>query len=307
MRLSLRHYRAFLVIARTSSFAQAAEDLHVTPSALSRLIRDLEETWQFRVFDRTTRKVELNANGQLMLPHVAHMMAALREVERVAGDVAEQRSGVVRMATTRVITWTLLTRFFAEFHQRWPGVRLEPIEVGSDDILAAVERQEADIGITMHSAETRNLQNLDSHPIFFSRAHMVCPVNHPLAGQAEVPWSALNDEPLIFIGQASEARYRLSVPSRVRLQAHYIVSNTSTALALAASGAGIALCTGYVKPMTRMHGLPLIPLTDPVIDREFMLYTRKDKPMSPAVAACHHALMEHFAGYGEGPIEGVLR
>ncbi len=307
MRLSLRHYRAFSVIARTGSFAQAADDLHVTPSALSRLIRDLEESWQFRVFERTTRKVELNANGHLMLPHVAHMMAALREVHRVAADVAEQRSGVVRMATTQVITWTLLTRFFAVFHQRWPGVRLEPIEVASDDILAAIERQDADIAISMHSAEAGNLQALDANPIFISRAHMVCPADHPLASAREVPWSALNDEPLIFIGRAAEMRYRVSVPSRVRLHAHYIVNNTSTALALAASGAGIALCTGYVKPMTRMHGLPLIPMTDPVIDREFMLYRSKDKPMAPAVAACHQALLEHFSGYGEGPIEDVLR
>lgn len=303
MRLSLRHYRAFCAIARSGSFVEAAEGLHVTSSALSLLIRDLEATWGFRVFERTTRKVALNQSGALMLPHVEHMLASLREVERIAQDVSEQRSGVVRVATTQVITWTLLTRFFAEFHRLWPGIRLEPIEVAAEDILGAVQRQEADIGISFN---LDGLDDLRREYVFTSRAHMACTPDHRLAGLQSVAWPELQDEAIIFIGESAEMRYRVSVPEPVKLKAHYVVSNTSTALALVASGAGVALCTGYVKPMTRMHNLSLIPMSRPVLDRPFMLYYRKDKPMTPAVEACRGALLEYFAPYGSQPIEQVL-
>src|SRR6185295_4212702 len=73
-----RQLRAFLLVAQHRSFTRAAEALFITPSGLSVLIRELETQLGFRLFDRTTRHVELTSYGRELL------LAARRNLERQA-------------------------------------------------------------------------------------------------------------------------------------------------------------------------------------------------------------------------------
>jgi LysR family carnitine catabolism transcriptional activator len=68
--LSLRQLRAFLCVAEEASMTRAATRLHLTPSALSMLVRGMEDDLEFKLFERTTRRLVLTEAGQQLLPTV---------------------------------------------------------------------------------------------------------------------------------------------------------------------------------------------------------------------------------------------
>ncbi|MES2363370.1 MAG: LysR family transcriptional regulator [Pseudomonadota bacterium] len=303
MNISFRQLRAFTTIGRLGSFVDAANALHVTPAALSIMIRSLEDTLGFRVFDRTTRRVTLTEAGQQYFQQAEQVLIDLRHAELLAQDIRSRKTGVVRIATTQVVIWTLLPKIFAAFHKKWPDIRIEPIDVPNDQIISSVENNQADLAITF---KVPVAGNIEATPLFSSRSHVVCNSRHRFARRKSLSWTALSEEPIIFIGRGSELRIRSELPQEIILNSRYEVNNTSTALALAASGAGVAICAGYVRPMTQMHNLSIIALSDPVIRRPFMLYRNCARSMGPAVEEHRSFLLDYFAKADGACVEDVL-
>lgn len=300
MHISLRQLRAFTTIARLGSFVEAARALHVTPAALSSVIREMEEALGFRVFDRTTRRVVLNDAGQQYFHYAEQVLAALRKAEMCAQDLRDTTTGVVRIATTQFLTWVLLPQAFAAFRATQPQVRIEPIDIPTDQILASVENGQADLAINFRQGVS---DSLEGTPLFRTQVQMVCPRDHRLAGRSAVAWEELREERIIFVGRGSELRLRAELSDAVPLVAAHEVGNTSTALALAASGAGVVLCAGYVRPLTQLHGLRMVPLEAPSIIHSFMLYRNRLRPLAPAVEEHRKFLLQHFAQAGTQCVE----
>ena len=91
--LSLRQLRAFLSVAEESSMARAATRLHLTPSALSMLVRGMEDDLGFRLFDRTTRSLVLTDAGQQLLPTVRQVFESLEQgIDSVRTAQQDQRT-----------------------------------------------------------------------------------------------------------------------------------------------------------------------------------------------------------------------
>ncbi len=303
MNISLRQLRAFTTIARLGSFVDAGRALHVTPAALSVVIRDMEETVGFKLFDRTTRRVDLTDVGRQYFHYAEQVLVALRKAELFAHDVVQNKTGVVRIATTQVVTWALLPPAFAEFHDRWPGVRLEPIDIPTDQIISAVETGQADLAINFDLVVPDNIEAL---PLFHSREHVICASNHRLARRKSLRWAELADEPIIFVGRGAELRIRSELPADIVLHTRHEVGNTSTALALAASGDGVVICAGYVRPLSRMHDMRSIPLTAPDMVHQFMLYRNRARSITPALREFQTFLLAYFARTGPSHVEDVF-
>lgn len=304
MNISLRQLRAFTTIARLGSFVEAGRALHVTPAALSVVIRDLEEALGFKVFNRTTRRVDLTDVGRQYFHYAELVLVDLRKAELFAHDVVQNKTGVVRIATTQVVTWVLLPPAFAQFHQRWPGVRLEPIDIPTDQILSSVETGQADLAINFDVVVPDTMEAL---PLFQSREHLICASNHRLARRKSVRWEELADEPIIFVGRGAELRIRSELPDDIVLHTRHEVGNTSTALAMAASGDGVVICAGYVRPLSRMHDMRCIPLTGPDMVHQFKLYRNRTRSITPAVREHQAFLLAYFAHSGERFVEDVMQ
>ncbi|HJS39408.1 MAG TPA: LysR family transcriptional regulator [Burkholderiales bacterium] len=97
MKLTIRQLQAFVLIAHTRSFSRAGEQLYITQSGVSVLIRELEEQLGFRLFDRTTRHVTLNEYGARFLPAAEHSLEELQSAAASIGRLAAER----RQATRR--------------------------------------------------------------------------------------------------------------------------------------------------------------------------------------------------------------
>ena len=303
MSVSLRQLKAFSAVAQSGSFVDASRLLHVTPAAVSAHVRELEGVVGFRLFDRTTRKVSLSDAGRQYSHYAERVLADLRKAELFADDLCARRTGVVRIAMTQVMNWVLLPPVFRGFQQRWPQIRIELVDVPTHEIIASVETGEADLAVSFQ-VPVREI--VEATPLFSSMVHAVVPADHAFAKRRRLAWADLADDPVIFIGRGAEMRIRAELPARIRLRTRYEASNTISALSLVASGAGIAICAGYVWPMARLHQLGTVQLTAPVANHPFMLYRNRSLPMSPAVQAYRDHLIAHYAPLADKPIERSL-
>lgn len=288
MRVSLRQLAALIKIAEAGSFVAAARALHVTPAALSVVIRSFEEELGFDLFERTTRKVALSAAGQQYLPYARRVMVDMENAARMAYDIRSGLVGVVRVASTQGITSSVLPLLFTAFRNRYPDVRLVPLDTNVNDITAAVDKGDAEFAIApYYGIET--VGDLELAPLFSSQLHVVCPPDHPLAGKRSVPWSALARETVIYTGR-DVGLHAILEPLLGPQEQSLTVDHLTTALGLVASGAGIVVFTNYTRPLTRIHDLRMIPLRQPVVNRQVSLYKHRTRQLLPVTQ-----VFENFA------------
>src|SRR4051812_6190915 len=108
MNLNLRQIRAFVVVARFSSFTRAADLLHLTQPALTVQIRQLEQALGIKLFDRNTRAVELTRIGRELLPVMERLRGEIDAVVVSTRERAAMRSGIVRIAALPSVAATVL-------------------------------------------------------------------------------------------------------------------------------------------------------------------------------------------------------
>ncbi len=291
MSVTIRQLQIFSTVAMCGSFVEASKLLHVTPAALSIAVRDLESTLGIQLLDRTTRSVRLTGGGREYLSCAERVLMELRTTELCATDLRDRGSGIVRIATTPLITLTLLIPALTEIRRKRPDIRPVLTEASSAQGVALVEMGQADMAIAMR---TTTNENLEATPLFTSQLHFVCDNQHRFAQRKRVQWREICLEPLIFIAEGAGLRLRAELPKQLHLQSTYEADHPSAALAMVASGFGAAICSGFVKPITRMHKLRFIPLVEPSIIRSFAIYTMKSSQHTPAIELHKKMLSNYF-------------
>ena len=147
MNLSARQLHAFLEIGRLKSFARAAEQVHLSPSGMSMLVKELEEQVGARLFDRTTRAVTLTEVGLRLQPVAERIVQELRGL----GDVVEGTQAAVRqrlqIAATPMVSASLLPAVLHDFAIAHPQVRIGITDVDVNQVRQDVMAGEADLGL----------------------------------------------------------------------------------------------------------------------------------------------------------------
>ena len=259
---------------------RAAQKLFLTPSALSMLVRSLEEELGLRLFERTTRKVLLTDAGAEFLP------TALRTLEQLDNTVRQLQTSylkqgeLLRIATSPLLASSLMPPVMATFKNDFPGVRLELLDVPVASVAEMVKSSQADLGIC---TSAQDLLGLKSETIFEDTLCVVCPEEHPLAAFESLDWSDLTDAPLILLRTGTGLRDLIEKPlqrwaSQLRLE--YEVSNINTAIGLICAGLGISVLPAYILVQTGVKGVVARPLRNPQVTREVVALTDPARPLS---------------------------
>jgi DNA-binding transcriptional LysR family regulator len=128
---------AFLAVARVRSFAKAAAQLGVSPSALSHTVRGLEERVGLRLLMRTTRSVAPTAAGERLLESLGHHFEAIDAALEAVSELRDQPTGTIRITADGHALDTLLWPKLAKFLPDYPGIQVEVIiDYGLTDIVA---------------------------------------------------------------------------------------------------------------------------------------------------------------------------
>lgn len=129
--------RAFVAVAEQMSFSRAAEQLGVTPSSLSQMIRNLEERMGIRLFNRTTRSVAATPAGEALLLRLRPAMDEIASALANAAHFRDGAAGTVRVIAARLAAAAHIEPFLAKFHQAYPDILLDvTIDDAAVDVVA---------------------------------------------------------------------------------------------------------------------------------------------------------------------------
>jgi DNA-binding transcriptional LysR family regulator len=313
MNPTLRQMRAFVALAKTGNFTLAAQYMHVTQSALSGLIKELEQTLGVRVVDRNTRRIALTETGNELYPLFSQMIDDLDRALANIADQAQLRKGIVRVAVPQLMACTLLPQVIAAWRTRYPDIGINLSDSPVEAVTTRVLSGETDFGI---GPERDGAPQLEVRELMEMPFEAVVPPDHPLARHSRLGWSDLAAHPLISLrGQFTERLLADMGRGRdggkednlreVALRPAHEVTYMTTALAMVASGLGVTVCMPYAAPLVRLHGLRMLPLDAPVLTRRFFVYTREQRSLSPAAAA-FIAFLYEWVGAAGNPA-GALR
>ena len=295
MNVSLRQLRAFVAVARYGSFTLAADSLYITQSALSGLMRDLEQALQVRLVDRSTRRIRLTDVGSQLFPLVQKILDDLDTVMAEVGKLKDLERGLVRVAVPQLLASTWLPPMLAGFRQQHPQIELRLLDSTVETVVSRVFAGEVDFGI---GPEREPNSDIEATLLFEVPFLAALPAGHALAARAKLRWEDLIAEELITLqGQFTE---RLSQDLRATwrglgLKPAHEVSFMATALKMVAAGLGVTVCLPYAAELVEQQGLKLRPLQEPVIRRGVYLFTRKGRTLSPAAEAMLAHLREAIA------------
>lgn len=135
---------AFEQVARRMSFARAARELEVTPTAISKTVKALEAQMGVRLFNRTTRSVSLTEHGALLLESLSPALALIKSSVQQVAEEASKPKGLLRINTSYVAYAVLIQPYIAAFTKQFPDVQ---IDFAIDDKLVDIVGNGYDAGI----------------------------------------------------------------------------------------------------------------------------------------------------------------
>lgn len=291
----LQSLRIFLLVAQAGSLTKAADKTHMTLSALSKRVAELERTVDCALFMRLPRGLELTPAGQEL---VHHARGVLDSVNRMAGQMSDYAIGVrghVRMWANTSSIIQFLPVDLATFLREQPLVRISLEEKLSEHIIAALVAGDADLGIFADNVRSQGVEK-----VLYRRDRLVVlvPPNHPLASMPEVSFSETLGYDFVgltagssLLQRLTDAAVALEKPMRLLIQ----VSSFDAICRMIETGLGIGvLPEGAVRAENLGAGLRAVRLTDPWASRTLWLGVKSGAALLPEASK----LLAHLQAAG---------
>ena len=289
MNVSTRQLRAFMALAAEQHFTRAALQSHLSQPAFSALIRQLEATLGVRLFERTTRRVELTAEGEEFERSARRLLA---EFDAALGGMRERAArerGRVSVALLPSLAADWLPQVLAGFRGAHPGIELEVADVLSEPCLEHVRSGRADFALAATRAETPELRA----ELFCSDDfHLVCPFGHPLARQRDLRPRDLAPFPFIHLSRTSSVRQYIDAATHPQPLASVLeVDQLATVAGMVRAGLGISVVPALTLYQFRTPGIVIRPIRWPGLTRRIYLVRRRDRGLSVAAQGFYEWVM----------------
>ncbi len=285
MNSSPQQLSAFVRLASTGSFSEAARLQGVSQPALSRAIQQMEAAVGRRLFDRTTRSVVLTPTGRELLPIAERLVA---EFDGSFGELArfvDGRRGRIAVAALPSIAAVLLPPAIARFREGRPEVEVAVLDGLAGSVLDAVAEGRADLGLTIRPSPRATLAY---RPLLSDEFGLVCRPDDELAGDTPLPWSVFEGRPFVAMAPESSVRQMADaafLQAGLAIPPLYGCAFLGTTGHLVAAGLGVTALPRLTLPLLGRLGLVWRRLERPVMRRQMGAVTRAGRTLAPAAEA----------------------
>ena len=284
--MRLEQIQAFLTVADTGSFQQAAKRCEVTQSTISRQIQTLEGILGMPLLHRTSQ-VKLTVAGERFLPRARKIYQEWRMATHELADLLEGKQPELCVAAIHSVCAYRLPPVLQRFCAEYPEVQLRVTSLGSDRALKVLKDGLVDIAIVMNNRFLTASPEMSVDLLYTEPVEVLMSIDHPLASSIVVPWSKLVHYPQVVFKDGygmqrlvQEQFQREGVALNAVLELNTLdafrgVVRQGELMALLPQGAVADL---HLDPMLVMR-----PTTDPVIKREVVLVTTSDRLQIPPI------------------------
>ena len=191
MDLEVRHLRLIAAVADVGSLTRAGDQLHLTQSALSHQLRDIEERLGAPLFDRLGKRLRLTPAGEELLQSARAVLDRLRQTEQTIRQLGQSRRAVLRITTECYTCYHWLPPLLPAFRARFPSVdvRIE-VEATSHPIERVLD---GTVDVALMSTSVRD-RRLAVRPVFADQVVVIASPQHRLASRRRIALRDLHDE-----------------------------------------------------------------------------------------------------------------
>lgn len=300
LQITFRQLQIFAAVARRKSFVRAAEELHLTPPAVSMQIKQLESQLGLAVLERSAPAVGLTLAGEYFLAHARKLLGTLTEAEDLVARLRRVETGRLSLGMLSTAKY-FLPHMLAKFMCEHPGVEVTLVEGNREQLIERVQSNEVDLalmGRAPSELEAR-AEVIGVHPL-----GIVAAAGHALAKMDEVPVERLANEGFVIRESGSGARVSMEAffrEAHIRPPILMQMSSNETIKQAVIAGMGLAFLSLHTTAseieqgslhVLRVPGLPVL--------RNWHVVHRRARTLSPVAESLRYFLIESGPAFLDG-------
>ena len=286
--MTLRHMRIFVCAFQHSSITKAAEELHLAQPSVSLAVKELEEYYGIRLFERMGRRIYPTEAGKEFYGYALHIVSLFDDMEKRIKNW--DTLGVLRVGTSITIGTHILPQLVKRYQHRYPDIRIEVVISNSSDIEEHVLNNTVDLGLIETQPEHPTIHAL---PFMRDELCAIVPCQSPLAEQDSVTLSQLAEYPFLMREKGSAGREILDLCFSMRqLSVQPLWESTSTQAIVKGveEGIGVAVLPYLlVERDIKEKVVRMLPFEEPLVRDLNVIYHQSKfltHSMSRFIALC---------------------
>jgi LysR family transcriptional regulator, regulator for metE and metH len=275
MDLDVRHLKLIVAVTEEKSVTRAGEVLHLTQSALSHQLREIEERLGTPLFLRMNKKMILTPAGERLLFTARQVLDELKHAEHHISQIAANRQGTLRISTECYTCYHWLPDVMKEFRRKFPGVEVKIQAEATHRPIQALLQGKLDLAIV---TEVRRDKQLQYHALFEDEFMAIMATDHPLASRPYIRAGDFADQNVILYVEPEESTLfnKLLRPAGISPTRVSTVPLTEAIIEMVKAGLGVsALAQWAVKEQLATGKIVARPITRGGLRRRWQAATIK--------------------------------
>ena len=292
---TLRQLRVFESAARHLSLTRAAEELHLTPPAVSIQVKQLEGHAGAALFERGGRRLRLTQEGEEVLAHAREILGHIRGAEEAIAELDSLARGLLDIAVINAgdhfFPWIV-----AAFRKLHPGIRVRLTVQNRDELISRLAAHETDLAvISQPPSEPGHVATpFAPHPHVIAAAP-----SHPLAGRRRIPLSRIAQEPILTREQGSSTRLAMEqafaeagILPRIEME----IAANETIKQAAAAGLGVGFLSAHaLRQELALGSLVILDVEGFPVMRQWYVVHREDRRLPRIAQAFERFVIDNGA------------
>lgn len=299
MHISLRQIQVFQAVAQTENFTRAAELLHMTQPAISMQIKQLEDNTELSLFERQGKRIVMTAAGRAMHAYTCEILAQYQGMIETLKELKNVHQGYIKVsaATTSIY---FITRMLASFSRIHEGITVSLDITNRKALVEQLQHYEADLVVMGEPPANLDLysQRLMCNPLV-----MIAPVDHPLAGQKDLPITSIVSEKFVVREPGSGTRAaieRFFAEHGHTFSSTLEMSSNESIKYSVIAGLGLGIVSLHsIKLELESNSLVILDVEGFPIQRYWHIVTRDGKWLSPAAQAFKEYVISEAKNYAQ--------
>lgn len=308
--VTLRQFRYFIAAATSGQFSTAAASEHVSQSAITSAVQNLERQLKVRLFDRLPHGVVLTPEGQVFFHHARHVMDSVNDAMRHATLLPQTARGTIRIAATYTVLGYFLPDLLSRFKRSYPQIEIDLVDMDRMALEAALRERSIDLGIGLLS----NVDQPDRYGhrlLVRSRRRVWAGAMHPLARQTVVSLEEIAQHPLVLltVDDADTAALRHWSQPAPALKIAMRTSSLEALRGLVAYGFGVSVLSDLVYRPWSLEGkkIAAIPVVEPIAPMDVGILWPRDQEPTGLADLFRQFLIHACDGSVDGPAGASVR
>jgi LysR family transcriptional regulator for metE and metH len=267
--LDIRHLKLIIAVTEEKSVTKAGERLHLTQSALSHQLRDMEERLGTPLFLRLNKKMVLTQAGERLLYSARQILDELRRAEDDLKQMADNNHGALRLSTECYTCYHWLPELLREFNLRYPKVEVSVLAEATHQPLPALLNGKLDLAIVSSHPRDKRVQY---KPLFKDELVAILPPDHPLTAREYLRARDFADQHLVlYVPPKDSDLYQwVLIPARVTPAKLTVMQLTEAIIEMVKAGLGLSVLARWaVQDQINAGTLVARPVTKKGLQRQW--------------------------------------